>query len=41
MNNWWLQFTMTVVSAPLVEEYVFRGYVFGALDSTIALQRFG
>ena len=33
MNNWWLQFTMTVVSAPLVEEYVFRGYVFGALDS--------
>lgn len=24
---------MTVVSAPLVEEYIFRGYVFGALDS--------
>ncbi len=33
MNNWWLQFTMTVVSAPLVEEYIFRGYIFGALDS--------
>lgn len=33
MSNWWLQFAMTVISAPLVEEYVFRGYVFGALDS--------
>ena len=33
MSNWWLQFTMTVISAPLVEEYVFRGYIFGALDS--------
>ncbi len=33
VNNWWLQFAMTVISAPLVEEYVFRGYVFGALDS--------
>lgn len=33
MINWWLQFTMTVISAPLVEEYVFRGYIFGALDS--------
>ena len=33
MNNWWLQFAMTAVSAPLVEEYVFRGYIFGALDS--------
>lgn len=30
MNDWWLQFVMTVVSAPLVEEYVFRGYIFGA-----------
>lgn len=30
MNSWWLQFIMTVVSAPLVEEYVFRGYIFGA-----------
>lgn len=33
MSNWWLQFAMTVISAPLVEEYVFRGYIFGALDS--------
>ena len=37
MNNWWLQFTMTVVSAPLVEEYIFRGYIFGALDSIFGL----
>lgn len=32
MNGWWLQFTLTVISAPLVEEYVFRGYIFGALS---------
>lgn len=33
MNDWWLQLTFTVISAPLVEEYTFRGYIFGALDS--------
>lgn len=33
MNNWWLQLAFTVISAPLVEEYAFRGYIFGALGS--------
>lgn len=33
MNGWWLQLAMNVVSAPLVEEYTFRGYIFGAFDS--------
>lgn len=34
-NEWWLQFGMTVISAPLVEEYAFRGYIFGALNSIV------
>lgn len=33
MSDWWLQFAMNVISAPLVEEYTFRGYIFGAFDS--------
>lgn len=33
MNGWWLQFVMNVISAPVVEEYTFRGYIFGAFDS--------
>ncbi|QFQ68496.1 CPBP family intramembrane glutamic endopeptidase [Lactobacillus kefiranofaciens] len=33
MNDWWLQLTFTVISAPLVEEYTFRGYIFGVLDN--------
>lgn len=35
VNEWWLQFGMTVISAPLVEEYAFRGYIFGALNSIV------
>lgn len=36
MNAWWLQFAMNVISAPLVEEYTFRGYIFGAFDSVFS-----